>query len=303
MNDNSTSWAALISALTADGEMKGAKYALDAWRSETPDDNKINLYDALFKYIDNELEAAETSVNKFLEKSPDNIQGLMLKYIMLSQQVRDEAKEVFENVQKIISQKGDEWYELGLLLLNVSQLDMAIKTFRKAIVFQPGNHRNWSGIGLAYMRNKKYERAKDAFSKAGDLSENPLNIVRFATLELFFGNVDKAIEIFKANIDAEKNNPILWTNFGLAYYIKNDYENARKCWDKTLEINPHFAYAHYDMACLNVKLGNFRTAFEHLKQASEFGEYFKNVAIKDNDLQPLLKHPELGDEVKKFLEK
>ncbi len=303
MKNNSTSWTALISALTADGEMKGAKYALDVWRSETPDDNKINLYDATFNYIDNELETAENFVNKFLKESPDNLQGLMLKYIMLSQQLRDEAKEVFKHAQEIASQKGDEWYELGLFLLDVSQLDSSLKAFRKAIVFQPDNHRNWSGIGLVYMRNKEYERAKDAFSKAGELAENPRNIIRFATLELFFGNVDKAIEIFKTNIEVEKNNPTLWLNFGLAYYIKNDYKNAQQCWDKVLEINPHFAYAHYDMACLNVKFGNFEVAFEHLKAASEFGIYFKNVAMKDSDLQPLLNHPELGEEVKKYLGK
>ena len=301
MDGYSSPWVAMISALSSDGNTEGVEYALKLWRAEKPDDAEIDLYEAGFKYLGDQLQDAEMLVNRFLEKFPDDLRAVMLKYTILAQQSKDEAKEIIRHAQEVAENRGDEWYAFGIFMMHLSNLDAAIRYLRKAIVFQPENPKIWSGIGFAYIRNREYERAKEAYSRAGEFSDERQNVVRFGTLELFMGHIDRAIEIFEKNIEMDENNPILWNNFGLAYFLRERYEDAQKCWEKVLEINSYFPYAHYNIACLNSRLGNFDVAFEHLKRAVEFGSYFKKVAVKDGDFRALINHPSLGDRVKKIL--
>ncbi|MDI6640735.1 MAG: tetratricopeptide repeat protein [Elusimicrobiota bacterium] len=54
---------------------------------------------------------------------------------------------------------------------------------------------------------------------------------------------DKAIEEFKKALKFNPNDPEIYYNLGLAYESKGELDEARKMYEKAVEINPNYSLA------------------------------------------------------------
>jgi tetratricopeptide (TPR) repeat protein len=65
------------------------------------------------------------------------------------------------------------------------------------------------------------------------------------------------------------NNPRGWMNYGLALMARGDYQNAVKCYEKTIFSWPRYAYGYINLAIANAALGDFENAEVNFKKGLE----------------------------------
>ena len=78
-----------------------------------------------------------------------------------------------------------------------------------------------------------------------------------------------------------------WYDLGLAYARLKLRKQARKCFLKSLEIDPGRAWSHYDLACLAALEGKRAAAYDHLMQAVVRGFKDAGYLRKDKDFRSL----------------
>jgi len=293
-------WIDIIAALSSEGDYDAIRRMLDLWRAENPAEPIILLYDAALAYTQKDYAAALDTVDKFLAAAPQSIQGLMLKYTILLRMGDVSAKGLLARAASLAKQ-SELWRELGELLLRISDLDGAIGAFRKAIAAHADCIECWSGIGLAYLRKNQYDNAENAFNHACHIAGDTQKVFRAGTYELLKGNLEAAKETFEFFAEYGAKKPIYWLNYGLVLFLMKDYESARTCWHKALQLNPNFAHAYYNLACLSAQKGDYEASFDNLKTAVELSQVFKRTATSDSDLASLTRHPEWEGRVKGIL--
>ena len=81
------------------------------------------------------------------------------------------------------------------------------------------------------------------------------------------GHWQNSLTLYDHTLRVTENNYTILTSYGkvLAEYGRN--EDAIKCYEKALQINPYYAPAHYNFASSLKSLGKHRQAIEHFQQA------------------------------------
>ncbi len=74
--------------------------------------------------------------------------------------------------------------------------------------------------------------------------------------ELDNGNIDNAVRAFKTAINLNPRDPKPYSNLGMAYELKREYQKARKAYEKALEINPKNLSTINNLAGLSLLDGN-----------------------------------------------
>ena len=54
---------------------------------------------------------------------------------------------------------------------------------------------------------------------------------------------EEALKCFDKAVEIDPNYTLAWVSKGLAFFNKKDYDQALKCFDKALEIDPNYTYA------------------------------------------------------------
>ncbi|MBZ0266310.1 tetratricopeptide repeat protein [bacterium] len=91
----------------------------------------------------------------------------------------------------------------------------------------------WYNLGVHYMTIKEWEKARDTFLKALELSPDLLQAL---------------------------------VNLGGVYFHLNEYKKAEKFNRKALEINPDFIHARSNLAMSLMSQGNFKETISQLEQ-------------------------------------
>lgn len=60
----------------------------------------------------------------------------------------------------------------------------------------------------------------------------------------------EALEAYNEYISIHSRNPVVWHNMGITYILMMDRNNAEKCFQKALEINPDYELAKYNLKIL-----------------------------------------------------
>jgi hypothetical protein len=75
----------------------------------------------------------------------------------------------------------------------------------------------------------------------------------------------KALEAYKEYISYNHQNPVVWHNMGIAYILLRDRDNAKKCFEKALQIKPD-----YELAKRNLEILDRATDEDIVRMAEEF---------------------------------
>lgn len=177
-----------------------------------------------------------------------------------------------EICKKKVNQKQDDlsYYELGVLYKENNELGEAIKSFKKAIGFNPKHSMALYELGVIYEQQKNYDEAvknyteslriresSEAFHSLGvcyfrkgmmeDAYRNLVKAVLLnpnkhtiyntlgAVLEKI-GNYDSAAQMLEIAIKLYPKNTVGFYNLGIVLDKKMDFENAMKSYEKALEL-------------------------------------------------------------------
>ena len=79
---------------------------------------------------------------------------------------------------------------------------------------------------------------------------------------LMAGDVDNAKEWSEKALEQFPEEPMIWGSCGDVYEALKQYDQALKCWEKALELDPGLYDCRYSIGFCNEKLGQYQKAYE-----------------------------------------
>ncbi|MEQ8192337.1 MAG: tetratricopeptide repeat protein [Candidatus Eremiobacterota bacterium] len=170
-------------------------------------------------------------------------------------------------VVPVYGQTAEEWKLKGNDFLKVHEYGKALECYQKSLETDPCYARSIHNIGIIYNDMEQYNKALEYFDKALDLVEKgkdtsglPMDIHYFGRgiCWMGLGDYDMSIESFDKAIEANPKNANAWNGKGAILQIQGKTEEALKCYDKALEIDPSFTLAseNRERALVQLKLNS-----------------------------------------------
>ena len=106
-------------------------------------------------------------------------------------------------------------------------------------------------ISLIYIEQDKPEKAIEAMQRAK--AENPDDIpLMQAEADLYYnmGNIKKYNEVMSQIAEKNPNDPIVFYNLGVSAEKLEDFDKAKKMYEKAIELNPEMANAYNNIASI-----------------------------------------------------
>ncbi|MBF0497917.1 MAG: tetratricopeptide repeat protein [Deltaproteobacteria bacterium] len=102
----------------------------------------------------------------------------------------------------------------------------------------------------------------------------------------------QAIELYRRALKLESKNPRVHNNLGIVYLKQGDIDAAKMEFDQAITLNPGYADAYYNSACLAVQQRDLREGMSLLQKAASLDPEVARSARNDPDLKPLRELPE-----------
>jgi len=116
----------------------------------------------------------------------------------------------------------------------------------------------------------------------------------------FLGKYEEAIKCYDKAIEIDPNNSVVWNNKGLALYFLGKYDEAIKCYDKAIEIDPNDADVWNNKGDSLDSLGKYEEAITSYDKAIEIDPNDADVWNNKGDSMDSLGN---NDEAKKCYDK
>ncbi len=241
---------------------------------------KSSLWDISFSYATGgRYQEALECYNHALEINPDNKGALWgNSFIYIDMMRYEDALECYSKLAEIDPDDEEAWEKKGLTLLKMERYEEAVECFSKLIKIDPSEHA-FENKGLALLNLGHYEEALECFNKTIKIDPKDEHSWDKDDRSRFFHNLMKDVEALKGcnkEIEINPKDEYAWINKGLylrqmgnrrlndliddEYYEagfdpyaidphkyrfslrKRWYEEALKCLNKAIEIDPNDKY-------------------------------------------------------------
>lgn len=302
-------------------EKKHYKHSIEIFYKALELDNESSellLEIAELYYLLSNEERALSYIQQILDSDPMHIPTLkLLKQIFESKNALQEAEQTAKNIY-CISKQIDDLVEIFKLLNKQGKFEeifeYEIPTYNADICLELANakyylHRYDEALKILndsieqgeenqtiltlyakilYTCNKKEECVR-VCEKIILNNNNPELMSFLAQVELYKGNLDKAIEFL--NIAIKKNNSCdeYYFNLGNIYYKKGDNILAKKNYNIAISLNPENKNYHFALANLYYSEKHYKKALEELKGNFFEAKLLKSVILYDTGYLALAK--------------
>lgn len=148
----------------------------------------------------NELSLAEkyflASFNNNIHRAADYID---YSYILIETNRPSEAILYLQKTKSLymtFEQYGQRFNNLGMAYFKLNQTENALKNFRKAVIYNPGEARFWANLGGAYGSMGNYREAINALKRGLELAPESIQIKKNLTLTYIkMGEYQRAISL------------------------------------------------------------------------------------------------------------
>jgi tetratricopeptide (TPR) repeat protein len=168
------------------------------------------------------------------------------------------------------------WAALGITYaVGLHRPEKAVPALKYALAINPYSPPNYNALGEAYLAERKFQAAADAFEHATDLA--PSKSVYWNNLAAAYAGLeqrDNALGALKKNevVAAPHGSWIDWYNLGTAYNQLRAYEKAVTAYNRALELNPRGATVWTSLGSAEQALGQLESAAEHYKLGMALGD-------------------------------
>jgi len=130
-------------------------------------------------------------------------------------------------------------YNLGHAHHLTGDLDLACRSYERAVELSPGYARAQANLGIVYREQGEIQRAILAFQTA--LQEEPERVEILNNLGLIYadeGRFDESITLYHKALAINPHLPEIWLNLGLAYRDKGLLQESYQALRKALQLDP-----------------------------------------------------------------
>lgn len=297
---------ALYNLVNAYLQKKMTNEALElAQRAVASDPYSVNVRLALSKvyFKLNKVNEAKAELEKIINLKAENSEPYkFFAIILLGERDLKKAEEYAEKAIKL-SDDADSRSIYGKILSAQNRYEDAIDSFKKAIEFEPYNHKHYYDLGEVYFKKKDYESAFKAFQSA--VSNNPADVPsnymigvvlevqgkfddaysqyekivtkidnKFAPAYFRMGMIaerkgdnTKAVSRFQNAVDIDSSNAEYLYHLGRAFYNAGDVVKAKENLEKAVKISPENSDIHFQLGVAYDYLGETKKALLEFEQA------------------------------------
>jgi len=247
--------------------------AADDLKTMLPLQNR--MLSALAKYQNGKFEEPVAELKAIIEKSPGF--GLVYRHIATIYKEfghLDQAIDILEYGIKKNPGNNSLMSKLGILLAESNQPDKAIRLLEICTKKDPFDPENFNFLGVAYYKKGNAAKALENYRKSLELDNNYASVynnIGSLYLAIYLGSKKKkeqaytlAMENFNRALEIDPRLFAAYNGRGAAYRFKNQLENAIKDWKKTIEINPDYINAYFNIAVTYLDMGKKSSALEIL---------------------------------------
>jgi len=158
--------------------------------------------------------------------------------------------------------------------LKENQIENAVRDLRRI----PNNPFLLNNLGLAYLSNKEYEKAFDAFNQAIEIKPNFIQ----AALNLTFLHVVKenyslAMDVLNKLLKITPNDIRVLINLGNIYFEQKKFKDAKDIYRKIIKIEPKNITSRNRLALLNLIEGKFQESISELRKCLQINNYLPAI--------------------------
>lgn len=188
------------------------------------------------------FDEALITIDKLIQVEPDYKEAKRLKAVILRESGRE--LEAIETIDRITSQDPTDieaWVEKGIELLNIKKSTEALNCFTKAIELKDKSVKAWTLKGVALKALERFDEAMECFEIANRIDPKDYKpLIEKGQTLVALKKIDLAIDLYDHMLRRFPEVFDIYFAKGLAYGSKDDFAEAVKCFDKTLELNPEF---------------------------------------------------------------
>ena len=210
-----------------------------------------------------------------------------------------EAVKYFEKAIEIRPGYWDNYNALGFCYYTFGSYRDAAEQFRRIITIQPDNFHGYSNLGSMYYLLGLYEDAVAMSLRAIKIYPNGDSYTNLGTAYFYLEQYEEAIAAYKAAIDLNSRDYILYRNLGDVYMrvgrveeAKGQFKTAIGLLTEYLSINPDDALRLGDLAICYAKIGEQQEALASIERATGLEPHNTNLMYEKAVVYALTEHPE-----------
>ncbi|MGA7915424.1 MAG: tetratricopeptide repeat protein [Candidatus Acidiferrales bacterium] len=246
------------------------------------------IKDAAQAMVVGNLKQAESDLASVLRSNPRDYRALNLLGMIRAQQQRNvEAEKLFKRVIQEQPNFAGAYVNLGLVYLQMSQLDDAVAQFQEALRIDPGRDdalgallNTWRVQARADVQSGNPEKALSALMQARKASpRNPDVEFDFAMVALRMNLLPDAAEAFRGVLAVRPDDAKSLYGLGRADIGLAKYEDAAATFSRYVQLYPQDASGHY-------ALGVSLASLEKTSEAS--AQFQRSVEIQPEQTESYL---------------
>lgn len=199
------------------------------------------------------------------------------------------AIECYHRAAKMRPNDPDPWIYLAQLHRRREEPYLAAQAYKNACQLQKDDPELLNGLAIALDMIGDFAGAIEALNKAISLDSIYLSPrVNKIIVHNHAAQYDSAVFHGERTVRLFPDEPISWAQLGYAYHKLGQDKIALSAVDSSLAIFDNLAMAHYYRGLILLSLGNKNEAIEEIGKAIQLHEEYRETALKDPELEPLM---------------
>jgi tetratricopeptide (TPR) repeat protein len=231
--------------------------------------------------------AASTDTNKYLLLA-EATQTTKVEHAKPHKKQPDHEDDQEKNISKSppgetkpYADEAVKHFNRGVELHQAGFFNQAIGEYKAAIAADDRMQEAYSNLGLIYLEQHNYPRAKEAFLQALKLSSNrPSTLNGLGSVYYVQGQISQAMDKWKEALKIDPKFASAYYNMGNAYEVEKNQPEAKACYMKALAVMPTMADAYFRLGNILNKEHRYAQAEVLLKKSIELapdGEFVREA--------------------------
>jgi tetratricopeptide (TPR) repeat protein len=270
--DEEASVAALARFLSDRGKFDEGEKILKDFIAKHPQNTQAKFALANLDLSHRKFGRGERVLKDIVENNPTGPVGIRAKgelaVLYLAQGRKDESAKLVEEILKENPKDMTALKLQGLMALTKKEGVKAVADFRILTQDQPQNLENWLLLARAHQINKDTQLSKEAAKKALEIKPDYMEARAFLySIYIQDKEYDELIRLIKDYLRGNEKDVANWGALGDVYVLKGDDKEAKKAFQKMIDLEPKNPKGYVKMAWLSRKNKQPKETARYLEMA------------------------------------
>lgn len=180
------------------------------------------------------------------------------------------------------------YQSMGAIFNEFKEYNAALDMLNQSVMLDSLNPDTWRLAATSYSGLGNDSAAINMLNRAWVLDSTDANIYnQMANAYFNLSSFENAQYLFMKAIQFNPQNAVLHCNYGMALEWGGDKVNAEKAYLQSLQKDPNYSNAYYQLATLYAGQGKIKEAVQQLALAIKHGSYTLKAIETDSYLEPL----------------